>query len=142
MDDGAEATALAGTDEQSPAVVPRDDEAAGTGALAVLRNEPKDVSRAIAKITDDVGGSLRNEPTVISEAVAVGRGNGEVEDEVVRDERGVVRSVRFDEGLTGAVRGAQHLLRPGIGLRDAVRLGNRDGAGGGGSRRERRRRKK
>ena len=35
-------------------------------------------------------GSLRNEPTVISEAVAVV--SGDVEDEVVRNEGGVVRS--------------------------------------------------
>ena len=82
-------------------------------ALAVLRNEPKDVSRPIEGTTDEPQGSLRNEPTVISEAVAVGRGKGEVEDEVVRNERGAVRSVRFDGGLTGVVRGAQQLLQPG-----------------------------
>ena len=117
-------------------------EAAGMVALAVLRNEPKDVSRPIEGTTDEPQGSLRNEPTVISEAVAVGRGKGEVEDEVVRNERGAVRSVRFDGGLTGVVRGAQQLLRPGIGLRDAVRLGNRGGGDGEGSRRERRLRKK
>ncbi len=60
-----------GTEEESPAVLPRRDEAAGTGALAVLRNEPKDVSGAIEGTTDDAGGSLRNEPTVVSEAVAL-----------------------------------------------------------------------
>ena len=88
-------------------------------------------------------GSLRNEPSANSEAVAVVCGGGDVDVEMVRSERGMVRSVRFDEGLTGAVRGAQHLLRSGIGLRDAVRGGDRDGGGGGrGSRRERRLRKK
>ncbi len=112
------------------------------GALAILRNEPKDVSCATEGTTDDAGGSLRNEASAISEAVARVRGKGDVEDEVVRNEREVVRSVRFDTGLTGAMRGAERLLRPGISLRDAVRLGNRDGAAGGGSRRERRRRNK
>ncbi len=118
------------------------DEATGTGGPAVLRNEPKDVSRVIEGTTDDAGGSLRNEPTVISEAVAVGRGNGGVEGEGVRNERGVVRSMRFDKALTGAMRDAGQLLRPEIRLRDAVRGGKRDGSGGGGSRRERRLRKK
>ncbi len=61
---------------------------------------------------------------------------------MLRNARGVVRSVRFDKVETGGMRGAGPLLRPGTGLRDAVRLGNRDGAGGGGSRRERRLRKK
>jgi hypothetical protein len=109
---------------------------------AVLRNEPKDISLAIEGTTDDAAGSLRNEPTVISETVAIGRGDREVEGEFVRNEVGVARSVRFDEPVTEAMRGAQQLLRPGVGLRDAVRLGNRDGGDSGGSRRERRLRKK
>ncbi len=107
-----------------------------------LRNEPKDVNGAIEGTTEDARGSFRNEPTVVSEAVAVGRGDGDDKDELVRNERGVVRSVRFDKGVIGAMRDSQQLLRPGIGLRDAVRLGNRDGGDGGGSRRERRLRKK
>jgi hypothetical protein len=128
---------------EAVALAPRNgDEVAGRGALVVLRNEPKDVSRAVEGTTDDAGGSLRNEPSVISEVVAVGRGEGDVAVAVVPNGRGVVRSVRFDQGLTGALRGAEQLLRPGIGLRDAVRLGNRAGGVGGGSRRERRLRKK
>ena len=43
------------TDEESLAVAPRRDEAAGMGALAVLRNEPKDVSRANEGTTEDAG---------------------------------------------------------------------------------------
>ncbi len=181
-----EATGCADTEEQSLAVEQRSDEAAGMGVAAVLRNEPKDVSRANEGRTEDAGGSvrnepsavfatdshgkfsdrahsvlrnepkdascavegitdgdrdsLRNEPKVISEAVAVGREDGDVEEKVVRKEGLVVRSVRFDEGLSDAMRHAANLLRPGIGLRDAVRSGNREG--GGGSRRERRLRKK
>ncbi len=137
-----EVTADVGMDEESPAVEPRRDDVAGMGALAVLRNEPTDVSCVSEATTDGAGGLLRNEPTVISEAVAVVSGNGDVEDAVVRNEGGVVRSVRFDEGLTGAMRDAEQLLRPGIRLRDSVRLGNGNGASGGGSRRERRLRKK
>ena len=105
-------------------------------------NEPKDISLASEGITDDAEGLLRNEPTGFSEAVAVVSDGADVEQEVVRNECGVVRSVRFDQGLTGAMRGAGQLLRPGISLRDAVRLGNRGGGGEGGSRRERRLRKK
>jgi hypothetical protein len=107
----------------------------------MLRNEPKDVSRAIEGTSDDALASLRNEPTVISEALAVGRRNGDVEEAVARNDRGVVRSVRFDQASTGSTAGAEQVLRPGTRLRDAVRLGNRDGSGGRGSRRERRRRK-
>ncbi len=139
----------------------------GWAALADLRNEPKDVSRAVEGTTDaaegllrnepsaiseaiaGVGGNgeveeelLRNEPSAISESVAVGRGEGDLDEEVVRNECGVVRSVRFDQGVTGEMCDSQQLLRPGIGLRDAVRLGNRDGGYGGGSRRERRRKKR
>ena len=135
-----EEAADVGTDAESPAVEDRRDEAAGMGVPAVLRNEPKDVSRVVEGATDDAGGSLRNEPTVVSEAVEAGRGEGEVEEAAVRNEGGIVRSVRFDEGLTGAMRDAGRTLRPEIRLRDAVRLGNRDGVGG--SRRERRLRKK
>jgi hypothetical protein len=142
MSDGDEATAFVGTDEQSLAVVPRGDEAAGLG-LAVLRNEPKDIIGVLQRTIDDARGSLRNEPTVIPEAGAVVCGEGDLEGEVVRNERGVGRSVRFDKALTGGMRDAEHVLRPGIRLRDAVRLGGRDGGGGGGgSRRERRLRKK
>ena len=107
---------------------------------SVLRNEPKDASCLVEGRTDGKGDSLRNEPKVISEAVAVGREDGTVEEKVVREEGLVVRSVRFDEGLSDATRYGANLLRPGIGLRDAVRSGNREG--GGGSRRERRLRKK
>ena len=109
-------------------------------APEVLRNDPKDASGVIEGTTDGEGDSLRNEPKVISEAIAVGREDGDVEVKVVRKEGLVVRSVRFDEGLSGAMRHGANLLRPGIGLRDAVRSGNREG--GGGSRRERRLRKK
>ena len=84
--------------------------------------------------TDREGDSLRNEPKVISEVAAAGREDGAVEEKVVREEGLVVRSVRFDEGLNGAMRHGANLLRPGIGLRDAVSRGNREG--GGGSRRE------
>jgi hypothetical protein len=137
-----DATAVVGLDEQTPAIVARGDETAELNVAAVLRNEPKDVSLAIEGTTEDADVSLRNEPTVISEPVAVVSGNGDVEDEVVRHEGGVVRSVRFDEGLTVAMRDAEQLLRPGIRLRDSVRLGNGNGASGGRSRRERRLRKK
>ena len=112
----------AGSLRNEPKDVSRAIEETTGDAAGPLRNEPKDVSRAIEETEGNAQGSLRNEPSVISEAVAVGRGDGEVEGEVVRNERGVVRSVRFDEGLTGAMRGAGQLLRPGIGLADAVRL--------------------
>jgi hypothetical protein len=59
---------MTGTTEQSPTVLMRRDEAARLGDAAVLRNEPKDVSRAIEGTTDDSQGSLRNEPSAISEA--------------------------------------------------------------------------
>ncbi len=186
LNDDGEATVGVVLDEQAPAIVARGNETAGLGFAMVLRNEPKDVSRAsegtsddaggsvrnepsavfatdshgnfgdtaptvlrnepkdasrvIEGTTDDEGDSLRNEPKLISEALAVGRGNGDVEEEVVRKEVLVVRSVRFDEGLSGAMRPGVNLLRPGIGLRDSVRSGNRQG--GGGSRRERRLRNK
>ena len=77
LNDGDTATALVGTDEQSLGIATRRDEAAGMGALAVLRNEPKDVNRASGGTTSDARGSLRNEPTVVSEAVAPARRNGD-----------------------------------------------------------------
>ena len=133
-------TAGVDLDEQTPAIVARGDDAVGMDVAAVLRNEPKDVSLEPEGATDDVRGLLRNEPSAISADVVVRSGDGDVEAEVVRNEGGVVRSVRFDEAVSGATRGAEQLLRPGIRLSDAVRSGKRDG--GGGSRRERRRRKK
>ena len=140
VSDGDEASALAGTNEHAPAVGPRGDEAAAIGTLAVLRNEPKDVNHASEGMTDDVEGSMRNEPNVISEAVAGVSGEGDVAEAVARKAGLLVRSVRFDQAVTGATGGAEQPSRPGIRLRDAVRSGNR--GGGGGSRRERRLRKK
>ena len=69
------------------------------GSVVVLRNEPKDVNRAVEARTDDAAGSLRNEPNVISKVVAIGGGDGDAEDEVVRSKRGVVRSVRVADKL-------------------------------------------
>jgi hypothetical protein len=110
-------------------------------AQEVLRNEPKDGSGVLQRTIDDAGGSLRNEPTVICEAVAVPRMNGDVE-EVARTEREAARSSWYDKALSGVMGGGEDEPRPGIRLRDAVRIGNRDGRRGGGSRRERRRRNK
>ncbi len=146
-DDGDEAAAAAQRAattfrNEASAVFEGDSQGETTDAAhAVLRNEPKDISGVVQKTIGIAGGSLRNEPTVISEPVALARRSDDV-DEVVRKEGGVVRSVRFDKAPTLAMGGPGQLLRPGIGLRDAVRLGNRDGGDGGGSRRERRRRKK
>ena len=135
-----DATGGADLDEQTPAIVGQGEETAELNVPAVLRNEPKDVSLAPEGATDEARGLLRNEPSAISGDVVETSGDRNVEEEVVRNERGVVRSVRFDQAVTGAMCDAGQLLRPGIRLSDAVRSGNR--AGGGGSRRERRLRKK
>jgi hypothetical protein len=146
-DDGDEAAAAAPRAattfrNEASAVLEGDSQAKTSDAPhGVLRNEPKDISGVVQKTIGVAGGSLRNEPAVISEPVAHARRNGDV-DEVVRKECGVVRSLRCDKAPTLAMGGPGQLLRSGIGLRDAVRLGNRDGGDGGGSRRQRRRRKK
>ena len=87
-----DATAGVDVDEQTPAIIARGDETAGMDVAAVLRNEPKAVSLAPEGATDEAGGLLRNEPSAISEAVAVVSVDGDVEDEVVRNEDVVVRS--------------------------------------------------
>ncbi len=110
----------------------------GEPAQADLRNEPKTASGVAQRTIDDAEALLRNEPNVISEAVAVARRNGDVE-AVERTKREAMGPGWFDKALSGVMGGGEDERRPGIRLRDAVRVGNRDG---GGSRRQRRRRNK
>jgi hypothetical protein len=57
-----EATAGVDTEGPSPAVKPQQVEAARMGVAAVLRNEPKDVSRALEGTIDDTGARCETNP--------------------------------------------------------------------------------
>jgi hypothetical protein len=92
----------------------------------------------LQRTIDDGRGSRRNEPNVISEAEALARRNGDVE-AVERTKREAMGPGWFDKALSGVMGGGEDVSRPGIRLRDAVRVGDRDG---GGLRRQRRRRNK
>ncbi len=101
LNDVDESTGFVATDERSAAIVQRGDQVASRGVLAVLRNEPKDVSRAAQASLDVVEDASRNEASSALEGESAGE-TGEPAPLVLRNEpkdiSGVLQRATGDAG--------------------------------------------